>query len=152
MEKLDVCSLETDLIQHTDNSSYFCAIKDLELGGKMVIYLLKFQDLLETRWIQIKSNINYKIINNKKVVTLPTSENDSLKKTCLKMRGYLVIVNIFECVADHADAHVDQVRGSHLKNLFWELLSVLVDLLQEEDVVFFTVVWRLEWSTGTLVR
>ncbi len=61
--------------------------------------------------------MGYKIINNKKVIKFPTSENDSLKKTCLKIRGYLVVVDIFECVADHADAHVDQVRGSHLKNL-----------------------------------
>lgn len=32
-------------------------------------------------------------------------------------KRHLVVVNIFESVADHADAHVDQVRGSHLENL-----------------------------------
>lgn len=43
-------------------------------------------------------------------------------------------MNVFECVADHADAHVDQIRGCHLKNLLRELLSVLVDLLQEVEM------------------
>lgn len=43
-------------------------------------------------------------------------------------------MNVLERVADHTDAHVDQVRGRHLKDLLGELLSVLVDLLQEEDV------------------
>ncbi len=43
-------------------------------------------------------------------------------------------MDIFERVADHADAHVDQVRGSHLEHLLGELLSVLVDLLQDENV------------------
>lgn len=52
-------------------------------------------------------------------------------------KQYLVIVNVFERVADHADAHVDQVRGGHLKNLLWELLAVLVDLLLHEDEDFF---------------
>lgn len=47
---------------------------------------------------------------------------------------HLVIVHVFERVADHADAHVDEVRGSHLKNLLRELLPVFVDLLREEDV------------------
>ena len=47
----------------------------------------------------------------------------------MKLCGYLVIMDVFKCVADHTDAHVHQVRGSHLKNLLRELLSVLVDLL-----------------------
>lgn len=47
----------------------------------------------------------------------------------LKLWCYLVIVNVFERVADHTDAHVDQVGRSHLKDLLGELLSVLVDLL-----------------------
>lgn len=47
---------------------------------------------------------------------------------------HLVIVHVFERVADHADAHVDEVRGSHLKNLLRELLPVFVDLLRGEDV------------------
>lgn len=38
-------------------------------------------------------------------------------------------MNIFESVADHANAHVDQVRGGHLEDLLGELLPVLVDLL-----------------------
>ena len=52
----------------------------------------------------------------------------------MSARQYLVVVNIFERVADHADAHVDQVRGRHLENLLGELLPVLVDLLSGEDV------------------
>lgn len=43
---------------------------------------------------------------------------------------HLVIVHVFERVADHADAHVDEVGGSHLKNLLRELLPVFVDLLR----------------------
>lgn len=38
-------------------------------------------------------------------------------------------MNIFQGVADHANAHVDQVRGGHLEDLLGELLTVLVDLL-----------------------
>lgn len=44
-------------------------------------------------------------------------------------RKYLVVMNIFESVADHADAHVNQIRGRHLEDLLGELLTVLVDLL-----------------------
>lgn len=43
-------------------------------------------------------------------------------------------MNVFERVADHADAHVDQVRGGHLEHLLRELLTVLVDLLQGKDI------------------
>lgn len=43
-------------------------------------------------------------------------------------------MNIFKCVADHANAHVDKVRGRHLKNLLRELLPVFVDLLWEEEI------------------
>lgn len=45
----------------------------------------------------------------------------------------LVIVNIFECVADHTDAHVDEVGWSHLEHLLGELLAVFVDLLKNKD-------------------
>lgn len=45
---------------------------------------------------------------------------------------YLIIMNIFERVADNTNSHVDQVRGGHLKDLLRELLTVLVDLLQIE--------------------
>lgn len=41
-------------------------------------------------------------------------------------------MHIFERVADHTDPHVDQVRGSHLKDLLGELLTVLIDLLQRK--------------------
>lgn len=44
-------------------------------------------------------------------------------------RIYLIIVNIFQGVADHANAHVDQIGGGHLEDLLGELLTVLVDLL-----------------------
>lgn len=44
-------------------------------------------------------------------------------------RKYLIIMNIFQGVADHADAHVDQIGGGHLEDLLGELLTVLVDLL-----------------------
>ena len=49
-------------------------------------------------------------------------------------RTNLVVVNVFERVADHADAHVDQVRGGHLEHLLRKLLTVLVDLLQGKDI------------------
>lgn len=44
-------------------------------------------------------------------------------------RKYLIVMNIFQSVADHTDAHVDQVRGGHLEDLLGELLTILVDLL-----------------------
>lgn len=43
-------------------------------------------------------------------------------------------MNIFKRVADHANAHVDKVRGRHLKNLLRELLPVFVNLLWEEEI------------------
>ena len=52
---------------------------------------------------------------------------------------YLIIMNIFERVADNSNAHVDQVRGGHFKDLFRELLTVLVDLLHTKpDRYIFT--------------
>lgn len=44
-------------------------------------------------------------------------------------RKYLIIVNIFQRVADDAYSHVDQIRGGHFKDLLRELLTVLIDLL-----------------------
>ncbi len=44
----------------------------------------------------------------------------------------LIIVNVFECVADHTDAHVDKVGRSHLEHLLGKLLSVFVDLLKNK--------------------
>lgn len=44
-------------------------------------------------------------------------------------------MDVLERVADHADAHVDQVRGGHLEHLLGELLTVLVDLLQQQHTV-----------------
>lgn len=38
-------------------------------------------------------------------------------------------MNIFQGVADHANAHVDQIGGGHLEDLLGELLAILVDLL-----------------------
>ena len=47
--------------------------------------------------------------------------------------SHLVVVDVLQGVADHADAHVYQVRRRHLEHLLRELLPVLVDLLQEEQ-------------------
>lgn len=44
----------------------------------------------------------------------------------------LVVMHVFERVADHADAHVEQVRRRHFENLLGELLAVLVDLLRKK--------------------
>lgn len=44
-------------------------------------------------------------------------------------RKYLIVMNIFQSVADHANAHVNQIRGGHLEDLLGELHTVLVDLL-----------------------
>lgn len=46
----------------------------------------------------------------------------------------LVVVDVFEGVADHTDAHVDQVGRGHLEDLLRELLPVLVDFLPEKNV------------------
>lgn len=45
----------------------------------------------------------------------------------------LIIVDVFQGVADHTDAHVDQVRGGHLEHLLRELLTILVDLLHRKQ-------------------
>lgn len=56
---------------------------------------------------------------------------------------YLIIMNIFERVADNADSHVDQVRGGHLEDLLRELLAVLVDLLHTETYRHVNIVLRI---------
>lgn len=42
---------------------------------------------------------------------------------------YLIVMDVFQSVADHADSHVDQIGRGHLEHLLGELLTVLVDLL-----------------------
>lgn len=58
----------------------------------------------------------------------------------------LVVVHVLQSVADHADAHVDQIGRSHLEHLLWELLPVFVDFLRVDDfmrtVQSTTVWWR----------
>ena len=41
----------------------------------------------------------------------------------------MFISDILEGVTDHADAHIDQIRGGNLKNVLGKLLAVLVNLL-----------------------
>lgn len=65
---------------------------------------------------------------------------------------HLVVVHVFERVADHADAHVDQVGGRHLKDLLRELLPVFVDLLREEDVEFGISLTCTEEPSRALTR
>lgn len=49
-------------------------------------------------------------------------------------------MNIFECVADDTNPHVDQIRGGHLEDLLGELLTVLVDLLYTIRGIFTIVI------------
>lgn len=42
---------------------------------------------------------------------------------------YLIVMDVFQSVADHTDSHVDQIGRGHLEHLLGELLTVLVDLL-----------------------
>lgn len=51
------------------------------------------------------------------------------RRRAQKDLAYLIVMDIFQCVADNTDPHVDQVRGGHFKDLLRELLTILVDLL-----------------------
>jgi len=44
---------------------------------------------------------------------------------------YLFISDVLQCITDHTDAHVDQVRASHIKHVLGELLTIFVNLLQD---------------------
>lgn len=58
---------------------------------------------------------------------------------CEELRNtHLIVMNILECVADHTNPHVDQVRGGHLKYMLGKLFTVLVDLLQREKKEMMT--------------
>lgn len=43
-------------------------------------------------------------------------------------------MNVLQRVADHADAHVHQVRRRHLEDLLRELLPVFVDFLPDNKL------------------
>lgn len=53
--------------------------------------------------------------------------------------SHLIIMHVFERVAHNTNPHVDQVRGSHLKDLLGELFTVLIDLLQRERKRYCTI-------------
>lgn len=46
-----------------------------------------------------------------------------------KIRQYLIVMDVFQSVADHTNSHVDQIGRGHLEHLLGELLTVLVDFL-----------------------
>lgn len=35
----------------------------------------------------------------------------------MRERKYLIVMDVFQSVADHTDSHVDQIRGGHLEHL-----------------------------------
>lgn len=45
------------------------------------------------------------------------------------MCSYLIIMDVFQSVANDTDSHVDKIGRGHLEHLLGELLTVLVDLL-----------------------
>lgn len=60
------------------------------------------------------------------------------------MKKYLIVVNVFERVADDTNPHVDQVRRGHFEDLLGELLPVLVDLLHTSTLMGASL-----WNAGT---
>lgn len=51
-------------------------------------------------------------------------------RDCIRrVHNYLFVADIFECVRDNGDAHVDEVGRRHFEHLLAELLAILVDLL-----------------------
>ena len=54
----------------------------------------------------------------------------SCEQIILSVTADLGVADVFDCVADDADAHVDQIRRRHFKHGLGKLLTVLVDLLQ----------------------
>lgn len=53
--------------------------------------------------------------------------------------AYLIVMNIFQRVADDTNPHVDQVRGGYFKDLLRKLLTILVDLLHTHTQRFVHV-------------
>ena len=45
----------------------------------------------------------------------------------------LAVTDIFDCIADDADSHVDEISRRHFKHGPRELLTVFVDLLEKHD-------------------
>jgi len=46
----------------------------------------------------------------------------------------LLVTDVLDCVADDADSHVDQIRRRNFKHGFGELLTILIDLLQQSTL------------------
>jgi len=44
----------------------------------------------------------------------------------------LAVTDIFDCIADDADSHVDEISRRHFKHGPRELLTVFVDLLEKQ--------------------
>lgn len=49
----------------------------------------------------------------------------------------LFVSNVFQCVGDNGDTHVDKIRGGHFKHLFAELFPIFVDFLNRKGKYYY---------------
>jgi len=53
----------------------------------------------------------------------------------LRINRNLIVTDIFDCVADNADSHVNQISRRHFKHRLGKLLAILIDLLQQRPTL-----------------
>ena len=49
--------------------------------------------------------------------------------------SHLLVPDVLKGIGNDGNTHIDEIRGSHLKNLLRKLLAILVDFLKEEHTM-----------------
>ena len=59
----------------------------------------------------------------------------AIQMNSLRINRNLIVTDIFDCVADNADSHVNQISRRHFKHRLGKLLAILIDLLQQRPTL-----------------
>ena len=48
---------------------------------------------------------------------------------------YFFVSYVFQCVGNHSDSHIDQIRRGHFKHLFGKFFAILVNFLKRKKIM-----------------
>ena len=83
-------------------------------------------------------------VTNVKVIKKIANFSASSRTVICLFFTYFFVSYVFQCVRNHRDSHIDQIRGGHFKHLFRKFFAILVNFLKRKKIM---VVDKLPWKS-----